>query len=779
MNLAHKCVEPKAMRMIHYATYVSPAYLPNSCSNASYRTFANSAFCIYNSGMRFNVSKITSFLLLFSSWMLLCVMVASKVAAPPLLTDLTYKTFDAYQMLLPRPYTPTGVRIIDIDDDSMAKLGQWPWPRQILADLVQKLTDAGAASIGFDMIFPEEDRTAPKHVLPLWGQEETLKTLAGKLPDPDRLFADAIGKAPVVMSSMLSMQNLQPQEYNKASILVRGDLLPGNVRQFDGMIGSLPILNEAAKGMGLINSIPEHDGVLRRVPLFLNYQNQLYPTLGIEALRVALGAGVYNIFAGHGVEGVRLGDMNIPTDREGMLWIYFSESVPERYIPAWKIIDGDFTKEDVAGHIIFIGTSAAGLKDMRATPLYPALAGVEVHAQAVEQILLQQFLERPDWMFGAEVSLIFLIGALLLFAMKRTSALGGFVCMLSLIGITVGGSWLAFSEACILIEPVTATITLIVMYAVESLRRFLKSEQERRQIRDAFSLYLSPALVARAASHPEELTLGGENREISVMFCDIRDFSSYSEKMNPKTLTAFINNFLTPMSDAILNQAGTIDKYIGDAIMAFWNAPLNDSEHAANACRAALRMREELKTFNTALATSHPDLPPVRMGMGINTGICCVGNLGSKQRFNYSALGNNVDLASRLEGQSKTYGLDLIIGEGCAALVPNMALLELDLIRVKGKTKALAIYTLMGDETVANSAAFKELLAQHSALIEGYRSKDWDTAIAALNAAAKLAANVSSVSMEAVYTLYRQRIARFQFEAPGDEWDGVFSAKEK
>ncbi|MFZ4125804.1 MAG: CHASE2 domain-containing protein, partial [Rickettsiales bacterium] len=583
----------------------------------------------------------------------------------------------------------------------------------------------------------------------------------------------------VVMSSMFTTQNHQPYEYNKASIVIRGEMPNGSIRSFEGMIGSLPLFSDAARGVGFINSIPERDGVLRRVPLFLSYHQQLYPSLALETLRIAMGAGVYQLLGGHGMEAVRVGDLTIPTDKEGMLWIYYSRSMKDRYIPAWKVMDGTFKPEDLAGHIVFIGTSAAGLKDLRATPLYPALAGVEVHAQAVEQMLLQHFLQRPDWIFGAEVSLIFILGALLLWAMKRTSALGGFVCMLSLIGLTLGGSWLAFREAHLLIEPVTATITLIVIYAVESLRRFLRSEHERRQVRAAFSLYLSPELVSRAVASPHELKLGGENREITVMFCDIRDFSSYSENMNPQALTTFINHFLTPMSDAILGQSGTIDKYIGDAIMAFWNAPLADAQHATHACRAALSMREQLLSFNTRLAVTNPELPPVRMGMGLNTGICCVGNLGSKQRFNYSALGNNVDLASRLEGQSKTYGLDLIIGEGTAEQVKDMALLELDLIRVKGKSKALAIYTLLGDERFAQESAFQELAVHHATMISAYRSKDWSKAIAALNAAATLAPHVSKLAMDSVYTLYRQRVARFQFEEPEDAWDGVYTAEEK
>ncbi|MBN8543726.1 MAG: adenylate/guanylate cyclase domain-containing protein [Alphaproteobacteria bacterium] len=729
--------------------------------------------------MRFNVSKITSFLLLFSSWVLLCVMVASKFAEPPLITDLTYKTFDFYQQFAPRPYKPTGVRIIDIDDASLSKLGQWPWPRQLLADMTQKLTDAGVAAIGFDMIFPEEDRTAPKHILPLWGKQEALSGALGTLPDPDKHFAKTIGKASVVISSMFTKQSYQPHEYDKASVLIRGDLPSESIRRFDGMIGSLPLFTSAAHGSGFINSADENDGVLRWVPLFLSYNQQLYPSLALETLRVAMGAKVYELIGKQSMEAVRVGDLTIPTDKEGMLWIYYSRSVKDRYIPAWKVMDGTFRPEDLAGHIVFIGTSAAGLKDLRTTPLYRALAGVEVHAQAVEQMILQQFLERPDWIFGAEMSLIFILGALLLWMMRHTNAMGGFVCMLMLIGLTLGGSWLAFREAHILIEPVTATITLIVMYAVESLRRFLRSEHERRQVRAAFSLYLSPELVSRAVASPHELTLGGENREITVMFCDIRDFSSYSENMNPQALTTFINHFLTPMSDAILGQSGTIDKYIGDAIMAFWNAPLTDTQHAAHACRAALGMREQLVIFNANLAKTNPELPPVRMGMGLNTGICCVGNLGSKQRFNYSALGNNVDLASRLEGQSKTYGLDLIIGEGTAKQVQDMALLELDLIRVKGKSKALAIYTLLGDEVFAKSAAFQELSTHHAAMISAYRSKDWAKAIAALNAAASLAPTVSSLSLDSVYTLYRQRVARFQFEEPEDAWDGVYTAEEK
>jgi len=734
-----------------------------------------------------NLNKIGSWLLLASSWLLLCGMVTIKLFDVPLISDLNYQVFDAYQRLQPRPYTPAGVRIVDIDDDSLAKIGQWPWSRSVVAELTRKLYDAGAAVVAYDIIFPEEDRTAPKNIIPFWG-DASLSGMVAKLPDPDQVLANALKDKPAVMAFSLGDKTHHPAEYDKASVIIRGSMPEDAVKQFDGMIGSLPELRKAALGMGFINNIPDRDGIARRVPLLLGYKGQLYPQLGLEALRLAMHESHYTINANQGLESVQLGQARIPVDGNAMFWVYYSLSTSDRYVPAWQILRGGFDPEKINGHIVLIGTSAAGLKDLRATPHDAALPGVEVHAQLMELILLNEFLERPDWITGVEIAAILLLGILLLALVRYTSALVGFAGMVVLVVLVVGGSWHAFTHMHMLISPVTAVMTLVLMYAIESVRRFLHTEQERKQIRDAFSLYLSPALVQKAVDNPQLLKLGGDNRELTIMFTDIRDFSSYSEKQSPEDLTQFINNFLTPMTDIILGHEGTIDKYIGDCIMAFWNAPLDVTDHATRAARAVLAMRAELVKFNERLmefnAARNLNLAPVRIGMGLNTGMCCVGNLGSKLRFNYSALGNAVDISSRLEGQSKLYGVDLVIGETTRAQLKDFAALEMDLIRVKGKKQAVQIFTLLGDESLAALPAFATLLATHQLMLKAYRAQDWAGATAALETAATQAESLLAATGLAVpvppladlYDLYRTRIREYEKTPPPADWDGVYIA---
>lgn len=731
-----------------------------------------------------NLSKFASWLLLFASWLILCVMVASKALQIPIISDVSFKVFDMYQRLAPRPYEAAGTRIIDIDDDSLAKLGQWPWSRQVVAELTRKLHEAGAAVVAYDILFPEPDRTAPKQIIPLWKQPE-LNRMIQTLPDPDSVLADTIAQGNNVTASMFSNHTQHAHEYNKSSIIVRGDIPEGAIPEFEGMIGSLPALSDAAAGEGSVNNIPDRDGIIRRVPLILKYNEQLYPTLAIESLRVAMGLSSYVVNAGNGLESVKLGDFTIPVDRNGMMWLYYTETTPDRYIPAWKIMDGSVPKEQLEGHIIFIGTSAAGLKDLRATPFYPDLPGVEVHAQAVEQILLGKYLERPDWMFGAEVLVMVALGLLTLLIAARTKALVGFGTMLLLAGGTIAFSWWAFREHAVLIEPVTTVMTITLVYVVESVRRFLNTEQERKFIRDAFSLYLSPALVEKAVAHPEKLKLGGENRELTILFMDVRDFSAYSERQTPEELTQFINDFLTPMTDIIMAHQGTVDKYIGDCIMAFWNAPLDDAQHATHAAQALLAMRTRLHAFNAALEESNPNrrvqLPPVRVGMGLNSGLCCVGNLGSTMRFNYSALGNAVDISSRLEGQSKLYGVDNVIGESTMAQMQGTFTLELDRIQVKGKKQALTIYTIMGDDTLGETPEAAVLHKAHEALLSHYRAQRWATALQAANDAkralkALLHAHPHTPDIAKLYDVYESRIAEYQKAPPPTEWDGVYVA---
>lgn len=725
---------------------------------------------------------------------LLVFAVAVKMWQLPLLTDLQLKVFDTYQLLNPRAYVDSPVRIVDIDDESLSRKGQWPWNRTQLAELVAKLQQAGAAVIVFDVVFAEPDRTGPQQVMPLWPVDEALKQKLAALPDPDRVFAQAIAEAPVVGGIVLTANGSELPP-SKAGFSFAGQDPSDYVPQFGGGVSNLPSLQQAARGSGVLNSDPDRDGILRRVPLIFRAGGKLYPALSMEALRVAQGARSYVVksvgasdetegVSGHrGVTAVRVGRIEVPTDAAGRLWVYYTEPAKSRYVPAWQVLDNAADPALIDGSIVLVGTTAAGLKDLRATPLDPAAGGVEVHAQALEQMLNGIFLSRPDWMTGAEVVFMLVAGGLIMLFISRLNALWAAAFMVSALGGAVAFSWYSFRYERILIEPVTPGAVIMLLYFSETLRRFMRTEQERSRIRNAFSLYMSPALADQLAAHPERLRLGGENREISVMFCDIREFSGISERLHPVELTRFINRFLTPMTEQVLAHEGTIDKYIGDCIMAIWNAPLDNPRHPECAARTALAMRRELVRFNEEVrgeTESYGHVPlPVRMGIGINTGECCVGNMGSTVRFEYSALGNEVDMASRLEGLCKLYGVDILLGPNTHFRISGLATLEMDLIRVKGKTAPARIHALLGDEILADDPVFRALAEDHHAMLRAYRAAEWDHAADLLDRCMELAFRIDSLRLSVCYSLYDNRIQHFRENPPSAEWDGVFTALTK
>ena len=481
-----------------------------------------------------------------------------------------------------------------------------------------------------------------------------------------------------------------------------------------------------------------------------------------------------------GINHVKIGRLVVPTDAQGRVWIHFTEDVPERRIPAWELLSDDFDPGRVAGKIIFIGTSAAGLKDLRATPLNPVMAGVEVHVQAVEQMLAGTFLERPDWAEGAEIVYLLLLGATLIFLLPRLGALWCAVLGVAGIAAAIAASWLAFAELRWLLDPVFPSLVVLLVYLADSLISFLRSEIERNQVRGALSRYMSPALVEELARNPEKLVLGGEMKDMTLLFADIRGFTAISElfKADPQGLTRLINRFLTPMTDMILERSGTIDKYMGDCIMAFWNAPLDDDEHARHACESALAMFGALGALNAAIKAEREAagelFRPIIIGIGLNSGECCVGNMGSEQRFDYSVLGDTVNLAARLEGQSKTYGVGIVIGEKTRAEVPEYACLELDLIKVKGKDEAVRIFSLQGDTAHRESAAFTALGERHQAMLDAYRAQAWARARQLLAECRTL-----DGTLETLYDVYAERLDTFEAAPPGADWDGVFVATSK
>lgn len=742
-------------------------------------------------------------------WLQIVIPLMALVAAvglrgwdPPAIEEIRFKVFDNFQRLKPRQYEPVPVTVVDIDDDTLELVGQWPWPRTDLGQLIEALQQQGAAAIALDLVLPEPDRTSPRRVLagivetwPDLPETEALRSLAEseRLPDNDRTLAGIVGRGGVVAGFAQTSGRSGTKPPRKAGFAVAGLDPKRFLADYDGAVTTLPVIAEAAAGSGAIDVLPEADGVIRRPSLLIAYGGEIYPTLAIEALRVAQGAstilvkasgasGVESFGANTGISEVKVGDFIAETDARGRIWLYDTGPIPERSVPAWQVMTGNVPPERIAGHIVLIGTSAAGLKDVRASPLDPVAAGVALQAQVVEQILLGSFLKRPDWATGLELLVMVALGLLILaaYTWRRMSAAWLAALTLLVLGAAIGASWQAFARYGLMFDPVYPAMVVAVVYTAASLLRYVRTESERRQIRSAFAQYMAPALVERLAERPELLKLGGEMREMTLLFCDIRGFTTISERYDAEALTSLINRFLTPMTDVIMANEGTIDKYMGDCIMAMWNAPLDDPHHARHACQAALGMRQGVVRLNETLkreaeAEGRPHMP-LAVGIGINTGLCCVGNMGSEQRFDYSVLGDEVNLASRLEGQCKTYGVDIVIGEKTRAAAPEMAAMEIDLIRVKGKSQPARIFALIGGPEVAATEDFVELERLNARMLAAYRQRRWHEVRRAAEEGRELGA---PFGLHPFYDMFFARVAHLETHPPKEEWDGVYDSETK
>jgi adenylate cyclase len=718
---------------------------------------------------------------------------ALRVWDPSPVARLRALVFDAYQRVNPLKFDPTlPVRIVDIDEDSLKKVGQWPWPRTVLAELVEKLGENGAAAIAFDMVFPEPDRMSPANAVQYWPPSpllDGLKREVEKLPSNDDVFAQAIGEAPVALGFIASPY-VDALPESKAGFAHGGDDPRLFAHYYPGAAVSLKILQTPAQGAGALNWIPEYDQIIRRMPMVVRVGDALYPSLAADVLRLAQGASTYVIKSSGasgeqafgestGIVSIKIGDFEVPTEANGQMWIRFTSQSRDRYLPAWKVLNGEIGEAELAGRILLIGTSAAGLLDLRATPLEASVPGVELHAQAVEQILQGTFLFRPDFATPAELLYILILGLLIAVLIYRTGALGSALLGAVAVAAVIGISWYAFDKFGWLVDPVYPTIALSAIYLAGSSFVFLRTERERNRVRNAFSHYMAPALVERLAAEPDRLKLGGETRDMTLLFSDVRGFTTISEGLDAEELTRFLNSLFTPLSNIILDEQGTIDKFMGDALMAFWNAPLDDEKHPSHACRAALRIMNEMETLNArwreeAEAKERP-FKEVKIGIGVNTGVCCVGNLGSETRFDYSVIGDNVNVASRLEGQSKTYDLMAIVGQSTTERAPDFAFLEIDLLKVKGKTAATRIFALLGDETLKQSKPFIDLSAKHATFLASFRAKDWDAA----EALAGECEAMDGAQLDGLYALYRERIAFFRKNPPPSGWDGTAEALSK
>ena len=563
---------------------------------------------------------------------------------------------------------------------------------------------------------------------------------------------------------------------------------------FSGVTRNLPEFDDAARGIGAFNWVADRDQIVRRVALLFRLNETFVPSLAAEALRVAEGASTYVLKASNasgetafgqstGLNHIRIGEITVPTDAAGGVYLKFRHFNKASYIPAWKVLSGEISQADIEGKIILVGTSAPGLLDLRATPVDAAVPGIDIHAQVLEHLLTGNFLERPDYAMALEEFVIIVLGIMLASVLPRVSAKASAAIGFTTIALVLIGGWAAFRWANTLLDPSYPALVLGFMAAGITLYTYNTAEAQRSQIRSAFGQYLAPALVEQLAQSPEKLVLGGEEREMTMLFSDVRGFTAISEfyKDDPQGLTSLMNRLLTPITNTIVDHEGTIDKYIGDAVMAFWNAPLSVPNHEVKACDAALAMIDCLEVLNRerreeATSAGQPFLP-FRIGIGINTGRCVVGNLGSDLRFNYSVLGDPVNVASRLEGQTKYYDVPIIIGSRTAEKAKEQfALLELDLIAVKGKTEPQTIYALLGRDKIAGDIRFQELRKLYSTMLYCYRSRDWEGALEAIELCQSAELNFG---LTGLFDLYRTRIQAFRESAPPEDWTGIFVAETK
>ncbi len=714
---------------------------------------------------------------------LLIGLAALRIADPAPVEEIRVRTFDTFQRIDPRVKTARPVTIVDIDEASLAKLGQFPWPRTRIADLITALTKLGAVVIAFDIVFSEPDRLNPDVAADTFRDldEETRSRLRA-LPSNDQILADAMRRSRVVLgeSGLPQVQSEFDKSLPLTGLAMLGEEPQPFMLEWPGLLRNVPLLEAAAAGRGLFTIWPERDGIVRRVPVMMLAQGATMPSLSFEMLRVATGTDTIFIKSDQaGIKSIGVKGFQIPTDRNGQLWVHFAHHDPRILVSALDVIEGKVAPEKIKGQLVLIGTSAVGLNDNKTTPVDPSMPGVEIHAQVIESALTRAVLTQPNYGIAVELCAAILFGILViafapLFGPVTLVAVGALFATL-----LIGTSWYFYTQHRLLIDFTYPLLSTTSIYLTLIFTSFVREQRQRKQIRTAFAQYMSPTLVEQLAQSPEKLVLGGEEREMTIMFSDVRGFTAISEsyKNDPQGLTALMNRFLTPLTNAILERKGYIDKYMGDAIMAFWNAPLDDREHQLNACEAAVDMLERIDVLNKqrefeAKEGGHVYIP-LNVGVGLNTGTCVVGNMGSDLRFDYSVLGDSVNLASRLEGQSKEYGFPIIVGSRTAlAAREKFAILELDFIMVKGKKEPEVIYAIAGRADTAHSARFQRLRNLTIEMLACYRNRDWEGALAAIERGRR---TDEARSLELLYNLYQARIRGYQENPPPEDWNGAFA----
>ncbi len=643
--------------------------------------------------------------------------------------------FDQLQRLSPRENVPLPIRVVDVDEVSLAAIGQWPWPRYTLAELVDRLDELGAAAIAFDMLFAEPDRmslarlVADPRFSDVLGQIDIRDRVASI--DNDEIFAAAIRDRSVVLgvAAVTGSPSQASQSRWKAGIVEVGNNPASGLASVSATTDIVPALREAATGIGSVNVSPgTASTVIRQIPLIWRAGDTLLPSLALEALRVAQGQSTIVVIGSTTTEGaveaVRVGQFEVPTTASGQLWVRYRPHDEALYVSALSVLDETRQaglREAIDGHIVLVGTSAAGLLDIQTTPLGENVPGVSIHAQMLEQILLGDYLLRTDWIEGLEFAAFLLLGIVMIVVMSVSGPRLSIPAVAAVGALIVSGSWIGFDRYGALFDASFPVAGGLVAFLAMTSFQYLVADREKRMIRRSFSHYVAPAVLNEIEKSGHQLELGGEIREVTIMFSDIRGFTSLSERLEATELVSLLNELFSELTDQILAEHGTIDKFIGDSIMAFWNAPLETQEHRLRACSAALRMRVALKAFNESM---NGQQDPVSLGIGINSGSACVGNIGSRNRFNYSAIGDAVNVAARIEAGCRHVAYDVLLSQDTAVEETALATLDAGKLDLKGKTHRVPTYILVGNGELHNREDFKDLSSRHTELVRALVRSD-------------------------------------------------------
>ncbi len=722
-------------------------------------------------------------LIVFSGLFLSLCMGYIHSVQPVFLQYLEKKLFDTYLQSMHRTQTSGVPVIVDIDEKTLKEFGQWPWPRYLVASLMQKVQSLGASSIGLDFVFAEPDRTSLDVLKQEMNEFYQLNVKILGVPeffqDNDKIFADVLANGPFILGYHFNYEATGREQrqcvLHQINQAFRSE--DGTTPDVDYFISApdvtcnIPVLSEAIRSSGSFNTIPDEDGIIRSQPLFFRWKENLYPSLALATY--LKGRPVTNLivgFANDGVASLQLDDLVIPLDQAGRMLINMRG--PQRTFPYYSardVLRDILPRDTFKDKIVFVGTSAAGLKDLRATALDSVYPGVEVHATIVDNILQRDFLSLPRQKNLIQYLLILFLGGLATALLAQTSAIWSLLPL----SLCAAGLWYGtraiFAQSGLFISPLLPLMTLAAIFAMLTLIKFWREELEKRFYHSAFSHYVSKAVVDQIVKSPEKLSLSGEERDVSILFSDIRSFTTLSEQLSPNQVSELLHAYFTPMTRRIIAHEGTLDKFIGDAVMAFWNAPLDIVEHQRKAVAASFEMLTELATLNQSFKTAYN--LELKIGIGLHSGQVRVGNMGSADLFDYTIIGDNVNVASRLEGLTKYYGQEIIVSESIRNACGDVYFfLEIDTVRVKGRVLPLIIYRPF---PLAEAKAREEEFSCYARALEHYKQQHFSEA-------QRLFVELREGLRDAkLYAIYQERCKTLQSLPPPTDWDHVFTHEEK